>query len=308
MEKLIQELNEKQISFCLRICSHPAHQFNEDILTRITSLEYCRLVLLEGFLNPPSYISSLDTAIGAVLVSHEQADLWSETKCNYFVLQGDRSGSQLYRSSAQMLEMVENKSESNVFWGASSILTPFDGIDCLRRGADFLILDGFSEWVSDNSWSTSYRAKLGSVTSSKVQLMPDPEFFDLASQSACLVINPLIAFKLRRIGDCSGDSIGSLMEELLKEDGYTSVQFINEILKDKSISSELSASRELSSWERKDWQLFLRFYLRKMNIEPAYVKVDPTIKRLLNWFNSFGGEFPDTQRVLHHFCKALIHH
>lgn len=306
LEKLIQKLNEKQVSFCLRVCSHPAHQVNEDIFTRVTSSEHCRLVLLEGFLNPPSYISSLDTAVGAVLVSHEQAELWSQTKCNYFVLQGDRPGSQLYRSSAQMLEMVENKSESNVFWGASGILTPFDGIDCLRRGADFLILDGFSEWVSDNSWSASYRAKLGSVTSSKVQLMPDPEFFDLASQSACLIINPLTAFKLRRIGDCSGESIGSLMEELLEEEGYTLEQFINEMLKDKSI--ELPASREVSSWQRKDWQLFLRFYLRKMNSEPAYVKVDPTVKRLLNWFKSIGTEFPDTQRVLHHFCKALTHH
>ena len=308
LEKLIEELNEKEVSFCLRVCNHPAYQIHDHIISKITNLEYCRLVLLEGFLSPPTFIFNLEASLGAVLVSPEQAELWSETKCNYFVLQGDRPGSQLYRSSAQMLEMVENKSEAEGFWGCSGILTPFDGIDCLRRGADFLILDGFSEWVSDNSWANSYRIKLGNVSSSKVQLLPDPEFFDLNSQSACLVINPLTAFKLRRISDCSGDSMESLMKELLEAEGNTLEQFMEEMLKDKSISSELSGRSEVSFWQRKDWQLFLRFYLRKLNSEPAYVKVDPTVKRLLNWFKSFDGEFPDTQRVLQHFCEELAHH
>ncbi len=191
-----------------------------------------------------------------------------------------------------------------VFGGASDILTPFDAEDCVRRGADFLILDGLSEWVDNNAWSKFLRSRLKRIKNSQVQLLPDPEYFDLGGQSAGLILDQERAFRIRKLGDCSGQNIERQMLELLEAEELE----INDLIFSLTQGNMTHFSTHFSNlsrseWSRKDWQLILRACIYETHSNPAYVKVDPTVSRLFRLFENFEDGDADFSSIIKDFYR-----
>ncbi len=117
IEKLVEQLNESKVPYGLRLCHHPLTASSEgDLLAKIDS-SLCRLIVLEGYITPPDFVIGLDVPLAAVLVSHEQANIWLARSCKFFILKGDQPGAKLYRSSSQMIELIDNYTHVQGFWG-----------------------------------------------------------------------------------------------------------------------------------------------------------------------------------------------
>ena len=305
IKALVDKLNNEGIPYGLRLCHHPLIASSEGTLISSIDKSLCRLVLLEGYIRPPDFVLNIDLPLAAVLVSHDQANIWSSTSCKFFILQGDAPGAKLHRSSSQMIELIGRRSINDKFWGATDVLTPFDAEDCLRRGADFLLLDGLCEWVSDNAWSESLRSELKNIKDSQIQLLPDPEYFDLGTQSACLVLDRERAFRIRKLGDCSGENVEKQFLELLEIEGLKIDDMIACLTRGRAVhfSHHFSQSKH-SDWNRKDWQLILRAYFLESQLKPAYVKVDPTVPRLFHWLGDFKNDTLSVSSVIENFIQA----
>ncbi len=303
---LVNKLNLEKVPYGLRLCHHPLTAPSEGSLISNIDKSLCRLVLLEGYLRPPDFLQPIDLPLAAVLVSPDQANIWSSTHCKYFILQGDAPGAKLHRSSSQMIELVSHRSINGKFWGASNVLTPFDAEDCLRRGADFLLLENLSEWVSKNDWIESLRSKIKDFQDLQVQLLPDPDYFDLGVQAACLVLDSERAFRIRKLGDCSGDNVEGQLLELLEMEEFTIDDLVYCIHQGgaKHFSDHFSRSQR-SGWSRKDWQLILRAYFIKSEAKPAYLKVDPTLTRLFHWYDNFENDNLSFSDVIENFFHAI---
>ena len=302
IEKLVEQLNSRKVPYGLRLFHHPLTGASESNLLSKIDTNLCRLVLLEGYITPPDFISDVKVPLASALVSHEQARVWASTRCKFFIIKGDQPGAKLHRSSSQMIELIDNQSEITGFWGASDILTPYDAEDCFRRGADFLLIDGFNEWVSSNAWSSSLRSKLKITKESQVQLLPDPEYFDLGGQMAGLILDQEKAFRIRKLGDCSGVNVERQIFELLEIDGLE----INDLIFSLTHGSSRHFSNHFSNlnrseWSRKDWQLILRAHNIETQSKPAYVRVDPTVARLFRWFGDVHNSNLDISSVIQKF-------
>ena len=304
IEKLVEQLNNKKVPYGLRLFHHPLTASSEGNLLSKIDENLCRVVFLEGYITPPDFISAVDMPFAAALVSHEQATVWASTQCKLFIIKGDQPGAKLHRSSSQMIELIDHQSQSENFWGASDILTPFDAEDCFRRGADFLLIDGLTEWLSSNAWGQSLRSSLKITKDSQVQLLPDPEYFDLGGQVAGLILDQEKTFRIRKLGDCSGENIERQILELIEIEGLE----INDLIFSLTQGSAAHFGNHFSNlnrseWSRKDWQLIMRAYIFETRSSPAYIKVDPTVNRLFRWFSNFHNGNLDISSVIEKFVE-----
>ena len=60
IEKLVENLNSKKVPYGLRLFHHPLTGASEGSILSKIDKSLCRLVLLEGYITPPEFMSDID--------------------------------------------------------------------------------------------------------------------------------------------------------------------------------------------------------------------------------------------------------